>query len=228
MWHRLAFRLRLAVPSRAFASQQQQQPPLSKITSSLVPITEKLKVQPKKFLDRFQPLVASVKDKIGLGAVADNKSAPDKIAPPNQNLEEHFRKRTEYNDDNNKSLDEYASPSQAPNNQPIILDTKAKYWYQKLSVKGKIHREKLYDKVIDYIDNTGQGNSRARAETKTEGVIMREIRKILKEILHRIFVIIFKIVAVYELGKLVPKLFEREMVKRYKRNLARGQQQNGI
>jgi len=100
--------------------------------------------------------------------------------------------------------------------EPIIMDTKAKYWYKKISHESKIKREQLYDKLIDYID----GGVKSAKQSMHEGVIMREIRKILKEAIHKIFVILAKIIFIYQLGKLIPKGIELLLVKRYKKKMS--------
>lgn len=107
---------------------------------------------------------------------------------------------------------EDAAPQEESKNK-IVIDTRVKYWYYRAADTGRNVSEQLSGKIVDYL-GSGKPN---KENVRKDGPIRREIKKVVREVMQRVLITIAKVVAVYELGRLIPLFFERCMIRRYKK-----------
>lgn len=110
-------------------------------------------------------------------------------------------------------LKEYEERSERELNEEILMIEGKK----RIGIfdRFKIYREGIYDKIIDYLTN----KQKDKAKSKIEKIIMINVRKILRDVLHRLFMCLLQVLIVLQLGKLIPKSAELMLLKRYKKNL---------
>ncbi len=141
-------------------------------------------------------------------------SVEAKSAPLFQGLKAPWGKKGDTPKTTKNELEIYDGPL-APNLGQV------KQWCYKATNVGRDASEKISGKLVEYVGPSRRSDEGEERPHK-EGFIHREITKIIKEVLQKMITVVFKVVMVYELGRMLPLMAERKLVQRYKRQILRG------